>query len=93
MLVFLLWLRPSSVCSLFLMSTISQVMGVLKVWESWGIYPPIYLTGLEATFRRRSIDVDSLVIPPEELAQLEERKIHVLREVRTDTHLDPLQLK
>lgn len=67
------------------MSTISQVMGVLKVWESWGIYPPIYLTGLEATFRRRSIDVDSLVIPPEELAQLEERKIHVLREVRTNT--------
>lgn len=58
---------------------------MLRVWESWGIYPPLYLTGLEATFRRRTADLEALAIPADELAQLEERKIHVMREVRTGT--------
>jgi hypothetical protein len=27
-----------------------QVLRVLRVWESWSIYPPTFLNGLHATF-------------------------------------------
>ena len=31
-----------------------KVTGLLAVWGVWSIYPPLFLSGLEATFRRRN---------------------------------------
>mmetsp|Transcript_36985 Transcript_36985/g.47798 ORF Transcript_36985/g.47798 Transcript_36985/m.47798 type:complete len:1038 (+) Transcript_36985:104-3217(+) len=35
-----------------------KVMLLLKVWEEWSIYPPVFLGGLEATFQRKIADLD-----------------------------------
>jgi len=31
-----------------------KVLALLGVWEQWSLYPPTYITGLEATFERRA---------------------------------------
>ena len=36
-----------------------RVMLLLGVWESWSIYPPLFLAGLEAAFQRRGVDLDA----------------------------------
>jgi hypothetical protein len=33
-------------------------MFLLKVWEQWSIYPPIFLGGLEASFQRKNNDLE-----------------------------------
>ena len=49
------------------------------MWEDWSIYPPLYITGLEATFRRKPTDLhdeDLSGISEDSLDQVElERKV------------------
>lgn len=42
----------------FVFSTSARVLALLAAWDSWSIYPPLYITGLEATFMRKSGDLD-----------------------------------
>jgi hypothetical protein len=35
-----------------------KVMMLLKVWEKWSIYPPVFLGGLEASFQRKFSDIE-----------------------------------
>ncbi|CAM9626309.1 unnamed protein product, partial [Hapterophycus canaliculatus] len=36
-----------------------RIMGLLAAWDSWSIYPPLYITGLEASFMRKSGDLEA----------------------------------
>jgi hypothetical protein len=57
-----------------------QVMQLLKVWEDWSIYPPLYLTGLEAVFRMRAGDLED--DEPIDEAVVEKEKDQLIRQVR-----------
>lgn len=35
-----------------------RVVGLIRVWEQWSLYPPQYLTGLESTFQRKPADLE-----------------------------------
>ena len=34
-------------------------MALLAAWDDWSIYPPLYITGLEASFMRKSGDLEA----------------------------------
>lgn len=34
-------------------------MALLSAWDNWSIYPPLYITGLEAAFMRKSGDLEA----------------------------------
>lgn len=57
-----------------------KVLSVLQVWENWSIYPPLYITGLEATFRRKATDLED--IPEADEAELEKEKDALLRQAK-----------
>lgn len=37
----------------------TRILALLAAWDSWSIYPPLYITGLEAAFMRKSGDLES----------------------------------
>ena len=36
-----------------------KIMELISVWERWSVYPPLYINGLEATFQRKSSELES----------------------------------
>lgn len=36
-----------------------RIMALLAAWDDWSIYPPLYITGLEASFMRKSGDLEA----------------------------------
>ncbi|CAN0009333.1 unnamed protein product, partial [Laminaria digitata] len=36
-----------------------RIMALLSAWDNWSIYPPLYITGLEASFMRKSGDLEA----------------------------------
>jgi hypothetical protein len=58
-----------------------KVLQVLRTWEGWSIYPPLFLTGLEATFRRKPGDLDAEPEPAAEEELAKERDA-LLRQAR-----------
>jgi hypothetical protein len=50
-----------------------RVIGLIRVWEQWSLYPPQYLTGLEATFQRKPADLEDQEVDamPDEAIDLE----------------------
>ncbi len=35
-----------------------KILGILHVWDRWSIYPPLYISGLEAAFMRNAEDAE-----------------------------------
>lgn len=38
---------------------VGRIMALLSAWDNWSIYPPLYITGLEASFMRKSGDLEA----------------------------------
>lgn len=50
-----------------------RVIALIRVWEQWSLYPPQYLSGLEATFQRKPADLEDSEVDamPDEAIDLE----------------------
>lgn len=63
-------------------------MGLLSVWQEWSLYPPSFIQGLEATFQRKSGDLDALPGPGVDTSGLDLQALQ--RKARTvGVHFDP----
>lgn len=53
----------------------NRILALLAAWDNWSIYPPLYITGLEASFMRKTGDLEAKDLTGVEEASLDKEAL------------------